>query len=100
MNAVKLYYCKQCSDKLHGYGKLVLEIFEFVCEEYCFDKTSTFIDESHEYFPIFDYLEKKGYLISTECGIELIQFKPKELKIFHNENSVEFKFCMNSDMHQ
>jgi hypothetical protein len=88
-----LTYCEKCIDELESYGGIAVLTFEKLCEEYVtigpFDLSDDPRDMPFSCLAVVKFLEKKGYIISTESSEFGIQIKPSCIEMTDDG----FHFC-------
>lgn len=83
--------CKECLLELTSYGELCSNLFLnlILQSEWMLNgnESMTYLELGHEGV-VMRFLEKKGYVITTECGNEFINAIPNMTRCFINEIGV------------
>lgn len=98
-------YCQKCLTPLCRKGIKYYQLFKFICESYQEDRETIEIsvdflseDIDQEFDQAMEWLEKKGYILSTESDQDLITIKPMGLSISQSEEDYtffpEYEFCI------
>lgn len=87
-----LSICNQCFKKIESYGSCCVDICVAVCDTHIENKSAIcnpiHIEESVE------FLEKNGFIQTTEVSKTEICIKPANFKIYEYENAVCFCWCV------
>ncbi len=81
---MNILFCEKCCHILGEYGVFALETYEVICNYYAITGKSSIVDESDKFISkIVDFLEKKGFVVSTETKKEVI-VKPIDYKLIES----------------
>jgi len=73
----QLNICKKCINKIGVYGRMPLELYVLLCELYSGGEVSTcFSGKAGLGETLFQFLEKKKFIITTELDHEKLIIKP------------------------
>ncbi len=83
-------YCLQCRVQLKTYGGVAETVYDHVCEWYVSNNKAVEIDQNEIDGiqcgkPIIDFLEKKGFILTTESGKQIVAIKPTIIREIHEE---------------
>jgi hypothetical protein len=76
MNSLNIIFCHECLERLRDFGCVSEYIFKNITTDYFKDniqKSSQFM-RSHQM--LCEFLESKGYIVSTECDKENYVYRP------------------------
>lgn len=84
-------YCIECRKNLKGYGEVAEIVYDHVCEWYSTENRAIEIDQAcieglQCRKPVIDFLENKGFLVTTESGRQLLAIKPCSSNKFGEDN--------------
>jgi hypothetical protein len=89
---------------MYKYGELVAEHFQRCCDSYCLWGDLAKIDlrktNSSERIAVIDFMEKKGFIISTETGPHEISYKPSSTEIEVQDDLIEVFVCVMKSEHE
>ena len=76
-----IMHCRNCKRQLHNFGGIAEVIYYHICEHFAihgipFIITQEEINGIPCHKPITEYLEKKGFLVSTDISEDRISIKP------------------------
>jgi hypothetical protein len=95
---LKMIYCEDCESTLRSYGECVFACFHMVCWSYHngspLEVSAQKFERTNGDLSIGRFLESKGYVISTENGLETILLKPMHTMVLDEEDSSKCRFCM------
>ena len=100
---LELEFCHQCEKDLRAHGDFVYEAFEYVCFSYLegvplevSDKNFDYADNFEGNFPhtVASFLERKGYVITTECGLDRVLIKPLHVLSIDVGDETYARFCL------
>lgn len=105
MNCVEFIVCPCCLDEVSKSGYPAAQLLLSTCEDYCLLGIPSEISYSYfsdtSIFPVVEYLERKGFIVSTETDLDSIQFKPLGLKCKEYEDGhVICHICVKREQHQ
>lgn len=88
-------YCPICFYKLKEWGEMPTTVFEQICEYYALTEEVMIIEEDIHalkggYLMMIEFLEKKRYIITTECSDSQLAVLP--YTIFKTDDG--YRFCM------
>ncbi len=90
-------YCEVCEKRLRSYGDFAFELFDLICYHYLMDNvfevSSDIHDMTHGYLALIHFLERKGFIVSTESSQSCLQIKPLGLS-YSNLGNHELLFCL------
>jgi hypothetical protein len=77
-----IVFCKKCYEELKGYGMPAEVIYEHICAFYAIKRKPVHMTERELKgiccrAPIIEFLERKGFLITTEADFESLLIKPR-----------------------
>jgi hypothetical protein len=85
-----IYFCSDCIQDLAAYGNLIKQIYEEICICYAQDKNIVCkAGKRGRGTPIIWFLERKGYVITSEVNNHYLIIKPLGLRV-SGCNSVEY----------
>jgi hypothetical protein len=93
---LKPSFCKHCEFKISTYGYPCKLLMDLACGHYLESKKLTFSDVSYDDKIIktpLSFLEKKGFLISTEVSENMVQIIPTTSKCLVFPDSWQFCWC-------
>lgn len=97
-----IIYCDRCKDSLLEYGEIAFTLFSFICDQFFKNdplEISTNIEDSiHGYSMIVRFLELKGFVLTTESGVESIQVKPLGFHCFGDNDWKVCRFCVHEEI--
>lgn len=93
-----IFYCEECINNLLLHGELALKVFEEVCEKFLFSDAGYEISikkegENNSLMGLIEFLEKKGYVISTESGEFFLRVKPSGLDCYWQSHEINCFVC-------
>lgn len=89
-------HCKKCVSTLEKYGNLPLDIYLGICEQYAQDY-DIFCDYGNT---IINFLESKGFVVTTECYDDSLAVKPNGYREYETEYDIKtHEFCAFRDIH-
>lgn len=90
------HICSTCANSISLYGYPCRNLIDLACSYYLNQKTLTFTDREIN-DPLFktplQFLERKGFLISTEIGENQIQIIPRNSKNSYEYGDMRFCWC-------
>ena len=93
---VKPSFCKHCEYKISLYGYPCVLLMDLACGYYMESKKLTFSEVLHDdkiFKSPLHFLEKKGYLISTEKNYNMVQIIPNVSNCLVFPDSCTFCWC-------
>lgn len=99
--------CSKCKDELWQYGEMVYEVYQAICIEHVkepfdipgIEHVPYLSNASRNIYKIIQFLETKGYVVSTESDISLIRIKPIGMDCIHHEQGVSCHICFHKADH-
>jgi hypothetical protein len=98
MNSLNIAYCPTCRRELEKFGYLAVHIFEHACQRYCQQEPDDFTQRMYAKTTICEFLESKGFMVSTEDGLDSIAYKPLGVKHSYCDE-YEYMVCVNPNDH-
>ncbi len=98
-------YCLKCRSDISQYGEIPNLLFEQICEHYIFTREGMRIpcspdSEYHIFSKAIDFLESKGYVVSTEEGKDEIKVKPLGFSCEEEAGACICSICFDRDGHE
>ncbi len=95
-------HCKKCVENLCLYGRLPLDVYLGICEQYAHKNLILCSYGKHgKGDPIISFLESKGFIVTTEHCHDSLAVKPIGY-IEHNSNynaKTTHEFCIQRNIH-
>ncbi len=98
-------YCCQCIEEMRQYGEIADIFFEQCCEYYlitgeCIHFTPSDRQFFYDYSGLISFLEKKGYILTTEYGKDLIKVKPLGIECETQDGKCFCHICFDKVGHE
>lgn len=89
-------YCQECREKLEDCGELAVTLFETICEAWIDTEQIHLVEDEctyiRDYIAVAKYLESKGFIVTTESGINTLAIKP--IGLMPIDDYQTFTFCL------
>jgi len=94
---LKIYFCADCHENIERGHETFFKVYEFFCTHYLingdyFERKIHNEDDISVYTFALDFLEKSGFILSTESGTHSVKIKP--LGHIVNESGDTHLFCI------
>lgn len=86
-----LNYCSECMNRLVEYGSLPETAFREICEYYFLHDACIQVRDYKT--GIIDFLEMKGYIVTTEANWHKLALKPLGMTCRESTDSITWDVC-------
>ncbi len=93
-----ILYCEKCQQKIKNFGGIAFEVFDEICqcffEGYPLEIPTDMKETCCDIMPLIEFLEKKGFIVTTDIGKDVIAIKPLGFSDFVADTFVTHFFCL------